>query len=546
MYASFYNLKDDPFRLSPDPYYCYKHRSYVQAEGYLRYGVERAEGIVMITGVPGTGKTTLISDLLKDFTPSRVLIGTLVVTRLDTDNLFRAVAYALDLSVEGMDRASVLRTLELFLTERAEKGKRALLVVDEAQNLTLDGLEDLRLLTNLQMGNRPLLQIFLLGQVSLRQKVQDSALAQLQQRIIAACHLEPLEADETRAYIEQRLDLAGWNGDPGIMDEAFEMLHSFSGGIPRRINQLCSRLFLYGSVDRKHVLDVEDVQTVYDDFRDELLLPAAEWPDSEVATAAYQRAGSSVSYKPRIVTPSGRPVSARVDGPTRNPVRTPDNAPKRAGDKPQRVDPRLELPPDTRGAPASPEAPEPNAETSRPRLQPVVSKVSINEALKSLADDEEPTLPAARPRAERAAPRVAPKSKATEPEARPAENRPSLYADARGQPRPRGPSPLREHYGSGNDERYSRGHGRSWLTLLLAVALLLTSVYLANPLIRDRYGIDVVAVVQEKLNALTGGASAPAAQAPAQASDEPVAEEPAAVDENSSAADSDDGQEPAQ
>lgn len=128
MYESFYNLRDEPFRLSPDPDYCFKHRSYAKAENYLRYGIERTEGIVMVTGAPGTGKSTLISDLLSGFSPSKLLAGTLVVTRLETDDLFRAIAYAFNLTVEGMDRASVLRCLELFLTEQAQKGKRALLI----------------------------------------------------------------------------------------------------------------------------------------------------------------------------------------------------------------------------------------------------------------------------------------------------------------------------------------------------------------------------------------------------------------------------------
>jgi putative secretion ATPase (PEP-CTERM system associated) len=516
MYASFYQLKDEPFRLSPDPYYCYRHRSYAKAEGYLRYGVERAEGIILVTGVPGTGKSTLISDLLKDFTPSRVLIGTIVVTRLDTDDLFRAVAYALNLSVEGMDRASVLRTLELFLTEQAEKGKRALLIVDEAQNLTLEGLEDLRLLTNLQMGNRPLLQIFLLGQENLREKVQDPKLKQLLQRVIAACHLESLEADETRDYVEQRLIQAGWQGNPEITDEAFGLIHQFSGGIPRRVNQLCTRLFLYGAVDEKHVLDASDVHAVLDDFRKEALVPADEQPNLE----EIARAQAHGAYKPRIVTASGRPASA-PQAPRQRAAKPWESPPDvTGGRKSQRIEPTIDGRAEESRKPAGRTTPEPGKEDAKPRLQPVASRNSINEALKSLADDE-PVPPAARPSGARPAPHRAPSEAGPVADReRPAGPQPSLYADARAERRTRSPAPVRNAYYSNNDERYAhRGHGRSWLALLMAVALLLTSVYLANPFLRDQFGIDIVAAVQEQIRDWTG-TNAPNAGPPAQAAPE--------------------------
>ncbi len=508
MYESFYNLNDDPFRLSPDPHYCLKHRSYEKAEGYLRYGVQRAEGIVMITGAPGTGKSTLISDLMAGFPPSKAVIGTLVVTRLETDDLFRAVAYAFNLAVEGMDRASVLRCLELFLAEQAQRGKRALLVVDEAQNLANDQLEDLRLLTNLQVGKRPLLQVFLLGQEELREKVQDSSLKQLHQRIIAACHLQPLESDETRAYIEYRLGQAGWKGNPGIMDEAFLLLHEYSGGIPRCINQLCSRLLLYGSVDRKHVLDVQDVQTVFDDFLDESLFPAREWPGSEAVKDAYAHARSRAAYRPRVVTTSDRPA--------RTPAAEKDDTRSLAL--------RANMEDSARGGDASPrvgqgkrshESSTGRSEAAKPRLKSI-SVGSVNEALKALADDDDvPSVTATRPQQDEDVPRSASRSEPTEA-ADPAAGRtpkgPSLYADPWGERRGPGPSSMRARTYEDDDNWHDHGDdrsgkGRLWLTALAVIALLLTSAYVASPLIEDQLGVDIAAIVDEQVAAVADALS---------------------------------------
>jgi type II secretory pathway predicted ATPase ExeA len=526
MYESFYKLKDEPFRLSPDPSYCYKHRSYVKAEGYLRYGVQRAEGIVMITGAPGTGKSTLVSELLADFTPSKVLIGTLVVTRLDTDNLFRAVAYALNLTVEGMDRASVLRCLELYLTEQAQKGKRALLVVDEAQNLTIDGLEDLRLLTNLQMGHRPLLQVFLLGQESLREKVRDAALKQLLQRIIAACHLEPLEADETRDYIMQRLERAGWQGNPSITEDAFALIHRHSSGIPRRINQLCSRMFLYGAVDEKHILDATDAQAVLDDFRNELLMPddeqtsveeitRAQARSHEDALRAHARGAKSNPYQPRIVSDSGRPIEGG---------RAEANRPPGAAER--LVIPSSIKPAASRAVPAEENRPlragaSERREASPPRLQ-AVSSTPIKEALRALADDD--TLPPtvlnrqADDRSATAPDDLAAPVPRREPEAAPVDERLSLYVDSHGERRVRGPGPRvggDDDYKDRYEDRNSPRH--PWVKMLLVIVLLLVSVYVASPLIKERFGIDIAGAVHDQIAVLTGAgpAAAPAAaQAP--------------------------------
>lgn len=311
MYESFYKLKEEPFRLSPDHRFSSRHPTYARAADYLRYGVERAEGIVMITGAPGTGKSTLVGDLIDGISPTRVLVANLVINQLEGDDLLRATAYAFGLRAEGLDKATVLHRIEDFFIQQAEAERRVLLVVDEAQGLPARALEELRLLTNLQLRGQPLLQVFLLGQEGLLEVVHDPSMEQLQQRIIAACHLEPLNEDETRTYVENRLEYAGWQGDPAIMDEAFSLIHQFSRGIPRRINLLCSRLLLYGSVDEKHELDGEDVQNVIEDLRREMLIRGEERAGAQTVAKGDVPTRKTVAQNPGLRSlPGGGAVKA--------------------------------------------------------------------------------------------------------------------------------------------------------------------------------------------------------------------------------------------
>ena len=269
MYNSFYQLKTDPFRLSPDPRFCFRHQGYRKARSYMLFALHRGEGFVVVTGRPGTGKSTLIEDLLGGLKGKPIVQATLVSTQLQADDLLRMVAYNLGIKSVGGDKASVLSRLTEFFLESRQRGRQVLLIVDEAQDLPANALEELRLLTNLQTDSQPLLQIFLVGQEALGDMIRARGMEQLHQRIIAACHLGLLDGDETRDYIRHRLSRAGWWGDPCITDAAFLLIHRFSGGIPRRINLICSRLFLHGSVEEKHELRVEDVRSVVSELRDE-------------------------------------------------------------------------------------------------------------------------------------------------------------------------------------------------------------------------------------------------------------------------------------
>jgi len=269
MYEAFYKLSHRPFQLSPDPRFYFGSRAHKRAMSYLRYGLNQGEGFIVITGDVGTGKTTLVRNLFAELSDDDVLAAQMVTTQLEAEDTLRMVASSFGVEHEGASKATVLNRLERFLTEQSERGKRVLLVVDEAQNLPPMALEELRMLSNFQVGDRPLLQSFLLGQEEFRKTLQADNLEQMRQRIIAAYHLTPLDADETKEYIEHRLRLVGWAGDPMLTDTAYADIHRNSYGIPRRINSLCDRLMLFSYLEELHEIDETVVQQVVSELQEE-------------------------------------------------------------------------------------------------------------------------------------------------------------------------------------------------------------------------------------------------------------------------------------
>lgn len=275
MYERFYGLESDPFRLSPDPRFCFEHRNFARARAYIDYALRRAEGFVMITGRPGTGKTTLIRDLVARLDGAGVRIATLESTQLGAEDLLRLCAYALGLDGGAPHKALVLHQIRETLDAERRRGRRALLIIDEAQDLHTEALEELRLLTNLQGAGQPLLQILLIGQEALRELVRSPALEQLHQRLVAAWHLEPLGPAETLGYVRHRLERAEWRGDPSFEPGVLRAIHDFSGGVPRRINLVCSRLLLHGFIEELHRIGAADAAEVLDELRQEELDPGA-------------------------------------------------------------------------------------------------------------------------------------------------------------------------------------------------------------------------------------------------------------------------------
>ena len=267
MYTDHYGLAERPFQLTPDARYWFESRTHKKAMAYLGYGLAQGEGFIVITGEIGAGKSTLVAHLMATIDRERLNAISLVSTQVEGDDMLRLAASGLGLETEGAAKAQLLDRVEHRLREEAGRGKRTLLIVDEAQNLPVSALEELRMLSNFTSQGRSLIQIFLLGQPEFRDRVaDDESLEQLRQRVIAAHHLEAMDANEIEPYAVHRLAVAGWQGRPGFEPEAFAALYRHSGGVPRKLNQLATRLLLYAGVEALETIGGGDVEAVAADM----------------------------------------------------------------------------------------------------------------------------------------------------------------------------------------------------------------------------------------------------------------------------------------
>lgn len=270
MYESFYKLKGKPFNLSPDPDFFYRSSGHKRVLAYLRYGINQAEGFIVVTGEIGTGKTTLVRTLLNELASDHSIIAAhLVTTQLEADDLLRMVAASFGLTNISTKKAEMLDQIERFLKSKAQNNVRALLIVDEAQNLPDHSLEELRMLSNHQLGNKPLLQSFLVGQAEFRETLRSEHLEQFSQRVIASYHLGPMDLEETKGYIEHRLSIVGWKHDPEFTAEAHSAIFGFTEGVPRKINTFCDRIMLYSYLEESHQITLETVRKVLDELHSE-------------------------------------------------------------------------------------------------------------------------------------------------------------------------------------------------------------------------------------------------------------------------------------
>jgi putative secretion ATPase (PEP-CTERM system associated) len=300
MYDGFYNLIQKPFQLSADPAFFFHSSVHKRALAYMHYGLTQGEGFVLVTGTPGTGKTMLVKSLIKNLNRDKLLIGVMVTSQVGPDDTLRMVASTFGYQSLSNDKAGLLASFEKFIIEKAREGRRLLLIVDEAQNLPKQSLEELRMLTNLDVNGKSVFQVFLVGQNELKHTINAADMEQLKQRIVATFQLIALGEEETREYILFRLQTAGWKGKPEFTPEVFRALHEFTGGIPRRINTVCDRLLLFGYLEELNLIDGEALKKVIAEVKEEILLDKKQDAATEQALPLQSAAAGGGALEVRL------------------------------------------------------------------------------------------------------------------------------------------------------------------------------------------------------------------------------------------------------
>ncbi len=376
VYERFYELRVDPFGLSPDARLSFGHPGYQQAKAYLQYALGRGEGLTVLTGAAGTGKTTLLNDVLGRTSNARVEVIVPPRARFSPRALRHLLATSLGVSCQQAHGAALLLEIREALIRRQGKCQRVVLMVDEAHDLSDRALEELRLLADMQHRGRLMLQVFLAGQERLLERMRAPGMEHLRQRVIAAAHLDPLSVEETAAYIAYRLRRAGWKQGPSITLSAVQAIHDFSGGIPRRVNLICSRLLVLGMVEEKCRLDRDDAETVIAAVRAEMPFGHSD-PGLQ---AGRQRATAESKRADRQQTGAEPLVPALPDKPTEladaaAPLALLDDAAGKRS-REDRVIPGLELLPDWRaGAESSASGQLPCPQTGDGLVDPDLTRV---------------------------------------------------------------------------------------------------------------------------------------------------------------------------
>ena len=270
MYESYYSFSAMPFQLTPDSRFFFGSQEHSKAMAFLQYGIGQREGFIVITGEIGAGKTTLVEHLLSTLDPSAYVTARLVTTQLGGYDTLCMIGNAFGVYREGMDKAALIARLRLHFADLQARRVHPLVIIDEAQSLTTEAIEELRMLSNLSFGSQAPFQGIFLGQPEFRSILSSPQLQQFRQRVIVSNHLGALNADDTRRYIEHRLAHVGWANDPSFTDTAFQEIYKHTGGIPRRVNTLCSRLLLLGYLEERHTIDGPDVVNVATELAVEL------------------------------------------------------------------------------------------------------------------------------------------------------------------------------------------------------------------------------------------------------------------------------------
>jgi general secretion pathway protein A len=259
VYLDYYGLNEPPFDITPNPRFLFFSPKHREAFNHLLYGIRERKGFVQLTGEVGAGKTTVCRAMMEQL-GDRFASALILNPVLDADQLVKAIAMEFGLNVKSLDRLETVAALNTFLLEQVEKDKDAVLIIDEAQDLTNELLEQVRLLSNLETDDRKLLQIVLMGQPELKDRLDDFNLRQLRQRITVRYHLRPLTRTEVGQYVHHRLQISGANGAPYFTNAALWRIYSYSSGVPRLINAVCDKCLLAGFVQLKERIDFQMVR----------------------------------------------------------------------------------------------------------------------------------------------------------------------------------------------------------------------------------------------------------------------------------------------
>lgn len=274
MYEKFYHLNEDPFRLSPNTKPSYKHTSYSYAKTYMLYALRRSEGVVLVTGRPGTGKTALLRDFIHSVKNESVVAAELNSTQLQATDLIRMIAFSFGIDKLTHNESEVVEELKAALSGMHNFGRRPLLVIDEAQNLDIESLRKLELLMEMKWNSSPLLQTFLIGREGLHELLLTNPLKQLYAQVNAVISLEPLDQRSTGEYIRHRLSQVGWQNDPQLSEKIYPIIFNHSHGIPRLINLICSQILLYGMTEEIHFFGPSEIDQVVQQMINDQMLPS--------------------------------------------------------------------------------------------------------------------------------------------------------------------------------------------------------------------------------------------------------------------------------
>jgi general secretion pathway protein A len=286
MYKSHFGLRENPFNVNPDPRYLYLTKQIEEALTGLMYGIQTRKGFITLTGEVGTGKTTLVNRLLDWLRQRRTRTAFLFNSRMNTSHLFDFILAEFEIACESRTKSQQLMKLNQWLLERYRAGETAVLIVDEAQNLSYPVLEEIRMLTNLETSTEKLLQIVLSGQPELEEKLKLPQLRQLKQRITLRCKTAPLTKEQTHAYIAERLRIAG-SGEQIFSPEAMDTVHMYSLGIPRVVNLLCEHALINTYVEQERVVSPKIVEDIAREFQLDEIEPIPPPGSSRIDNDVY-------------------------------------------------------------------------------------------------------------------------------------------------------------------------------------------------------------------------------------------------------------------